>query len=264
MRELTLYKDLKKFVGSYLDAVGFGLLWECLPLILASWFFFTCLSGASRYLGPSFFPQVFSKLTPAEKRKMRLTWPHHTVSLVHALIVSILAFRAIILKELPSDPVWGYSESVMRMVAFSAGYFLWDLKVSIHYWKFYGSAFLMHALMASSSMVVSFRPYMHYYAPFYLLYEVSTIFVNGHWFLGKMGLEGSRLQLVNDVLLILAYLVIRIVLGWWISVHALSVIYQNRAETSPVMMIIYGGSILLSNCLNAHWFRKLLLQAINK
>lgn len=246
----------------WLQAHNLLYLWQHLPLVLASWALFTCLSGASRHLGPLLFPSVFARLTAAEMRKLRLTWPHHIVSLVHAIIICVLAIHNLHLNELKTDRVFGYSERIARMVAVTSGYFLWDLKVSIHYWHLYGHAFLIHAVMALSSFVFSYSPFLMFYAPYFLLFELSTIFVNVHWFMGKFRLEGSRLQKINDAILVACYFVVRIVFGLGVTTFLARDIWREREEVSWLMAPIYAVCTVATNALNIYWFVKLVGQAL--
>ena len=237
-------------------------LWSHLPLVLLSWALFTILSGLSRYSGPLLFPSVFHSLTPPELRKLRLSWPHHMVSLVHAIIICVLAITNATRNELAKDRVWGYSEGISRMVAVTMGYFLWDLKVSIHYWHLYGHAFLIHAVMALSSFLFSYAPFLQFYAPYFLLFELSTIFVNAHWFMSKLKLNGSRLQKINDVILIVLYFVVRIVCGVGMTVALVRDVWKEREDVSGLVVVIYGACSMATNTLNVYWFGKLIKQAL--
>jgi hypothetical protein len=46
-----------------------------------------------------------------------------------------------------------------------------------------------------------------------MLYELSTPFLNNHWFLDKLGMTGSRTQLVNGILLLATFALSRLVWG---------------------------------------------------
>ena len=202
---------LKRNAHDWLSDHDLAYLGTHLPLVLLSWALFTILSGLSRHLGPFLFPSVFRSLAPPEMKRLMLSWPHHMVSLVHAIIICVLAIVNASRNELVQDRVWGYSEGISRMIAVTMGYFLWDLKVSIHYWHLYGHAFLIHAIMALSSFLFTYTPFLQFYVPYFLLFELSTIFINAHWFMNKMKLNGSRLQKINDVILIILYFIVRIV-----------------------------------------------------
>ena len=41
------------------------------------------------------------------------------------------------------------------------------------------------------------RPFVNYYAPTFILYELSSPFLNIHWFCDKLNMTGSKIQLYN-------------------------------------------------------------------
>lgn len=256
------FDALKTNAQDWLSDHNLACLWSYLPLVLLSWALFTILSGLSRQLGPFLFPSVFHALTPPELKKLRLSWPHHIVSLVHAIIISVLAITNLARNELVEDRVWGFSEGISRMVAVTMGYFLWDLKVTIHYWHLYGRAFLIHAIMALSSFLFSYAPFAQFYAPYFLLFELSTIFVNVHWFMSKLNLNGSRLQKINDTILIVLFFVVRIVCGVVMTVSLSMDIWREWGDVSASVLAVYGTCLMATNTLNIYWFAKLLKQAL--
>lgn len=256
------FDALKTNAQDWLSDHNLACLWSYLPLVLLSWALFTILSGLSRHLGPFLFPSVFHALTPPELKKLRLSWPHHIVSLVHAIVISVLAIANVAMNELGEDRVWGFSEGISRMVAVTMGYFLWDLKVTIHYWHLYGRAFLIHAIMALSSFLFSYAPFAQFYAPYFLLFELSSIFVNVHWFMSKLNLNGSRLQKINDVILIVLFFVVRIVCGVGMTIFFIMDIWKERGDVSASVLAVYGTCLMATNTLNIYWFVKLMKQAL--
>lgn len=57
------------------------------------------------------------------------------------------------------------------------------------------------------------RPFVNFYGPIFILYELSTPFLNIHWFLDKLQLTGSNYQWINGILLITVFFFSRIVWG---------------------------------------------------
>lgn len=76
------------------------------------------------------------------------------------------------------------------------------------------------------------RPFVNYYAPVFILYELSSPFLNIHWFCDKLGLTGSRLQLYNGILLIGTFFACRLVWGTYSSVRVFSDIFGSLHTTS--------------------------------
>ncbi|KAH9066207.1 hypothetical protein EDB87DRAFT_696295 [Lactarius vividus] len=90
----------------------------------------------------------------------------------------------------------------MGPFAVMSGYFLWGSVVC-----------LVHGLGCMLVYLNAFRPSFAYYGPCFLLWKLSTPFLNIHWMLDKMGQTGSPLQLVNGLVLISTFAGARLVYG---------------------------------------------------
>lgn len=92
---------------------------------------------------------IFTRLP----RRTKINWHVHVVSFIQAVFISAFAIRIIL-----SDPsrrnttrderLWGYSPPSGNVQAFAAGYFLWDLLVSIQHLSVLGPGSLVHAFCA--------------------------------------------------------------------------------------------------------------------
>ncbi len=63
------------------------------------------------------------------------------------------------------------------------------------------------------------RPFVNYYAPVFVLYELSTPFLNVHWFCDKLNMTGGKLQWCNGILLLLTFFCSRLVWGTYQSMR---------------------------------------------
>jgi hypothetical protein len=141
------------------------------------------------------------------------------------------------------------------------------------------------------------RPFANYYGLNFVLYEISTPFLNIHWFFDKLGMTGSRLQLYNGVVLLVSFFGCRVLWGnyqsiriyhdVWTALHTsgsefLSV-KENPAFSSELitdlgsnsenvssqvglpmwLVFLYLGGNTMLNLLNMYWFTK-MLQALGK
>ena len=70
------------------------------------------------------------------------------------------------------------------------------------------------------------RPYIYFSAPIFLLYELSSPFLNIHWFCDKLDLTGSTLQAINGVFLVGTFFGCRIVWGIWNSILVFADMYN--------------------------------------
>lgn len=136
------------------------------------------------------------------------------------------------------------------------------------------------------------RPFLNYYSPVFILYELSTPFLNIHWFFDKLNMTGSRAQLYNGIALLATFFSCRLVWGtyqsivvygdMWKAVHtAPSPAYMaaafadpataHDADTNPMFFVrgaattvplwlaaTYVASNLVLNALNWYWFVKMV------
>jgi hypothetical protein len=141
------------------------------------------------------------------------------------------------------------------------------------------------------------RPFANYYGLNFVLYAISTPFLNLHWFFDKFNMTGSRAQLYNGTALLTTffcsrvlwgnYQSIRIYLDMWtaqqksgaeisLANSTITFITENHpdlryvaGETTATIILttwlacIYLGSNTVLNILNIYWFGK-MVQAVRK
>jgi hypothetical protein len=129
------------------------------------------------------------------------------------------------------------------------------------------------------------RPFGLYYGIQYALLELSTPFVNIHWFLNKLHKAGSKLQLVNGVILIVVFGCCRLIWGSymtvvffrdvWAALHALRpsrtsyeyslaekpLVLQHQAQWWVAAMFLVTHAIVMA--LSVFWFCKMIATARN-
>lgn len=112
------------------------------------------------------------------------------------------------------------------------------------------------------------RPFLNYYGINLILYELSTPFLNIHWWLDKVGKTGSTLQLVNGIALLATFAGSRLVWGTYQNYSMYQDIWravQNPGEL-PVpswLALAYLASTTALSGLNFYWFG-LMIQSIAK
>ena len=67
------------------------------------------------------------------------------------------------------------------------------------------------------------RPFVNYYGPTFILYEISSPFLNLHWMFDKLNMTGSRPQWYNGMALLSSFFCCRLVWGTYQSVR----VYQD-------------------------------------
>lgn len=117
-----------------------------------------------------------------------------------------------------------------------------------------------------------------------MLYELSTPFLNLHWFFDKLGMTGSKAQLYNGFALISVFFSARLVWGAyssfniyrdvWNAIHfdasttklstneAMMVFGKDRSLPAWLVIIYMGGHVTLQ-VLNVFWLGK-MIAAIRK
>ncbi|KAL9621445.1 MAG: hypothetical protein Q9160_004088 [Pyrenula sp. 1 TL-2023] len=176
-------------------------------------------SVLSPTLSTHFFPNHYPKLNS----RTRINWDVHVVSLVQSVIINALSLWVILFdSERASmnnvERIYGYTGAIGLAQAFGVGYFLWDLIVSTIHFRIFGPGLWAHALAACWVFSFGFRPFLNYYGPTFLLYELSSPFLNVHWFCDKLDLTGSPLQWYNGMALIGSFFGARLIWGNWQSV----------------------------------------------
>ncbi|KAH9848885.1 DUF887-domain-containing protein [Lenzites betulinus] len=224
------------------------------PLLVYAFILFTAVHLViSPFLSARLLPQSYGKL---RSRRSINQWNIQVVSLFHVFIVLPLAFASLDSDTLKADKLWGWDDKVGRTVAVACGYFLWDTLDAIINFDDFG--FLVHGASCMTLYLMTFRPFLGYYAPRFLTWELSTIFLNIHRFLDKTGHTGSFAQWLNGVVLLSTFFSVRIVYGWYLTIDFMYALYNARHEIPTVYLLSFAVGNIVLNALNATWFYKMI------
>lgn len=107
------------------------------------------------------------------------------------------------------------------------------------------------------------------------MFELSSPFLNIHWFCDKLDLTGSIYQLVNGFALVSTFFGCRLIWGTYSSVLVFKdifTVYANPPQLLPGadgpflgkevplwLAVVYLGSNLVLNALNFYWFSRMIL-----
>ncbi|KAI9685505.1 MAG: hypothetical protein M1822_004363 [Bathelium mastoideum] len=191
----------------------------------------------SPWLSTTFFPATYAALP----RRTRINWDVHVVSMLQSCLINALALAVIWSDDErralnPAGRVFGYTGAGGLIQAFATGYFLWDLTICARHFDVFGPGLLAHAVSALAVFLLGFRPVFNYYGPVFILYELSTPFLNLHWFFDKTGQTGSTAQLVNGFALIGSFAAARLGWGTYSSLRIYWDVYR---------VLIRGESVIL-------------------
>ncbi|KAL9035902.1 MAG: hypothetical protein Q9214_006377, partial [Letrouitia sp. 1 TL-2023] len=216
------------------------------------------------YLSPPLSRVLFPRIYPSLPRRSQLNWDVHVVSLIQSVFVCAAALWVIVKDEERrmmdwKERVWGYTGSGGMIQALAAGYFLWDLQICIRYLKVFGWGMLMHAVAALVVFSLGFRPFVNYYGPAFILYELSSPFLNFHWFFDKLQMTGSLPQWYNGILLLSSFFCSRLLWGTyqslrvyqdcWAGTHVNS---TNAPSSTPYVATVNSSDILMNGTMVSH------------
>ncbi|KAL6879620.1 DUF887 domain-containing protein [Trichoderma longibrachiatum] len=245
-------------------------------VLLSALFYTVIFWPISPMLSRLLAPQHYNKLS----RKRRLNWDAHVVSFIQSTLINVIAIWVMVVDQERKnmdweERVWGYTGAAGMVQALAAGYFVWDLFVTSFNLDVFGLGTLAHAIAALLVYTLGFRPLVNYYGCVFILWELSTPFLNIHWFFDKVNMTGSRAQLYNGILLLFSFFSCRLIYGtfqsfsvmrdMWAAVNARptkvsiaqSPVMEFATQESTVqawLAISYVMSNLTLNSLNFYWF----------
>ena len=214
------------------------------------------------------------------------------MSLVQSLLINTLALWVMFVDEERKamsavERVYGYTGGCGLIQGLATGYFVWDLIVSTRHLKTFGPGIWAHALAALTVFSFGFvspgcalkaesrrppmsngtfyqRPFLNFYGPTFILYELSSPFLNVHWFCDKLNRTGSRLQWYNGMILLSSFFACRLLWGTyqsirvyqdvWAALHIrtvgsgdrdLSTMLRNQTHTSAPVFVPRDGQLCL-------------------
>jgi len=193
--------------------------------------------------------------------------PIRCVSFLHAVIISQGCARRLLISEydeaLKTD-FYGFDAESQFYFGIAAGYFLWDMLVSI--WFQWGIGFVAHGISCFFVYGFSQYPFLHYWGLYFLLYELSTPFLHARWFLIAIKQKGAILTLIQ-LCFVGAFVSMRLVLGsiasytWW---GLMLKLLESGQAHSNVVVIMYLCCNVVLNALNWYWFSQILAGATGK
>jgi hypothetical protein len=235
--------------------------WAHLPVIgsaLALWsavFFLTPF--ATRLVGAG-------KVYDALPRSRQVEWCAQVMSMAHALfaihgsIMSLSSFPA------SFNPLNHNTSVALFYLSISTGYFLFDLALSLRYFNIFGVGFLIHALLCTMGYVFAvLYNFMPWSAAGFLLFELSTPFVNLRGFLLSAGMKDHQLYTLNAIATLLSFITARIIFGIPFIAYNIHALYMDPNNVTPLVCKYFfymcGPSMAT---LNSYWAQLMIHKAI--
>lgn len=245
-------------LASYL---GYSVLPTHISEIILAASFYQAIFLLSGYITPRVFPPY-----RALSAKTKVNFDIHVVSHIQAILIVLLSFPMFGDKDLAVDRVYSYTPYSGFVSALAIGYFIWDIGVCVRYIKMFGVGFLVHGVSAFFVFLQSMRPLLMFYSPHFLLFELSTPFLNINWFASHLpeGVISFKVQKINGIFLLSTFFGARIVWGFYQAYHvAYDLLYLALPTRSYPLWVAIGisASNLSLDFLNVFWFYKMVLLA---
>lgn len=202
--------------------------------------------------------------SPKIKMNTLLSGIHiRAVGAVHNTIQVSLALYALTDPELWKDTWHAVTPLSQIVLVVSAGFFWWDIAVSIRRAAIDGPEFIMHgALCFAFYVYVTLSRNYHFYGCGFLLWEMSTPFVHFRWFLYKIGKSGTKLYLYNGILMMVVFGLCRICWGGYLGMKFFMSSMEPQDIVSPITLWVLRAICVALNGLNWHWFRLMVKGSI--
>ncbi|KAH3687401.1 hypothetical protein WICPIJ_001614 [Wickerhamomyces pijperi] len=198
-------------------------------------------------------------------RKTQIDFHVHVVSFVQSVIIVILALPLNFDQTLYQDRVFATTPYSSLVTTAAFAYFVWDSIISTVYISLFGVQFLVHGIISSIVFFIGMTPFIQYYAGVFILFELSTPFLNLRWF----GIKfphwfNGTFNLINNIVLILIFFFVRICFGWYQAITLFTdfsnSVQDPRFNTVYALIIFFGYNIL--GVLNFYWFYRMAKVAV--
>lgn len=257
---LTVVPHLDNLAAPYIQ---FGVLPRHFQELIFFYLLYTLVFKISEYVSPWALGSRWDTL----KHKDKIYFHIHVVSMFQCILILGLILPMFNDPVLVKDRVFGYTPYGGFIAAAASGYFLWDFLTAIYYLKYFGVGFAIHGAFSFVVSFLAFNPFIMYYAPIFLFFEVSTPFLNVRWFNLKLpGLVNKYAAVINNVLLICLFFFVRICWGWY-QISCLVMDFYS-VKDDPRFPVAFGLTIFLSNLaldiLNLYWFNLMLKVAVKQ
>lgn len=198
-----------------------------------------------------------------KRRKLINQSSVHFVSFVQSIVILYVSFECLLSAnykfEYPTaiDRIFTRHRDTEVVCIFAIGYFIWDIYISVFYSTL---PFVLHAVVSTLVFCIGLKPYIQFYAPVFLLFELSNPFLNVRWFTVRYFSRSNRflnfIQTINNLALLLMFFCARICWGWFQIGKLVYDFYQVHTDPRFLTMetaIIVCGNLVL-DVLNLVWF----------
>jgi hypothetical protein len=249
-----------EFLVPYVEKISEYLALRTLPLhyhelIIA----FTLYHATYKFLSPAVSSYLFPRIYPSFNARTKMNWDVHVVSFVQSTLICILALWVMWAdterNEMnTTERTHGYTGAWRLLSVGSDGHsaecadfrnrhavprHLRALRLLLRLRK--------HPVkVGKPTLTRSQRPFVNYYATTFILYELSSPFLNIHWFCDKLNMTGSTIQFVNGIVLLITFFSCRILWGSYMSINVFGDVW-HAYKAGPVILTDPQSGKLNSN-----------------
>ncbi|KAJ2798673.1 hypothetical protein H4R20_004734 [Coemansia guatemalensis] len=163
--------------------------------------------------------------------------------------------------KLRSNPVHGADSNAESAYAVAVGYFLWDMVNTYGNIDMNGWGFMCHAVMSFSVYLLSYAPLFQYYGACFMMFEVSTLFLNIHLDFEDLGLKDYILYYINGMALVSSFFFSRIVYGTILSIKVWKELASSAIPISTFASSIIRTANITLIGLSYYWFGIIIMTA---
>ncbi|KAJ9049363.1 hypothetical protein DSO57_1025382 [Entomophthora muscae] len=174
----------------------------------------------------------------------------------------MLAYPLLFDPHLMKNKVFGYTTYSGDVYAVTCGYFVWDIVYVLVQGQH--MSFLLHGIACLAVFLYSYTPFLNYYGAVFLMFELSTPFLNLVYFMDKCSYSKTLMFKLNGIVLLLVFFLVRIVFGLYMSVKTFESVITEGYRAPLHLMALYGSANVALNLLNQLWFYKLVCLFVRK
>lgn len=234
--------------------------------ILYSFIFYNLLFFVCPLVGKLLFGKNYTEI---KNKKLKMNFDIHLIAFFQC-ILSILICIPLLVKNYSLnvdasdfEMLESYDYRFSFVSAITIGYFLWDSLICLKYFDLFGFEFLLHAFASLFVFSITLLPFFQYWIPRFLMFELSSPFVNINWFISKLPKESVSLRFnaFNGICLLVTFFTVRI--GWGFTAIALVIkqLYSSWDKLSTLKKTISFIVVFLNlnlDILNLFWFSKMV------
>ncbi|KAJ1801166.1 hypothetical protein LPJ59_000523 [Coemansia sp. RSA 2399] len=191
----------------------------------------------------------------------RYKWCVRKASTYHAVYMITHSLVIIANTKLRNNPLHGTDQLAESTYAVTVGYFLWDIINTYQNIDINGWQFMIHGITSFGVYVLSFSPLLQYYGACFMMFEISTLFLNVHLALEDLKLQDFILYYINGMALVSSFFFARIVYGTALSINVWKELANSDLPINPfaAWFVRVANIALLS--LSYYWFSVIIMTA---